>query len=167
VRDLARASGAIGASDDYVVLAMPAVGIEPIIEQYRTRQSGATKVKVLIMDGGTWDTLTDNASDASVARVVNAFDQLLAQLANDGTVEHLIYYLMPELPAIQGVAELRPLLQRACANSSVPCHFIDLQPVWAGHPEYTDGSGIQASEAGATVIADSIWELMQSACIAQ
>jgi hypothetical protein len=36
-----------------------------------------------------------------------------------------------------------------------------------GHPEYTDGSGIQASEAGATVIAEEIWRIMQDNCIAQ
>jgi hypothetical protein len=47
----------------------------------------------------------------------------------------------------------------------VPCHFLDLQPRWAGHPEYSDG--IQASSAGASVIADSIWSIMQDECIAQ
>jgi hypothetical protein len=50
----------------------------------------------------------------------------------------------------------------------VPCHFLDLEPLWTNHPEYTDSTNnIQASEAGAIVIADQIWKLMQDNCIAQ
>ena len=51
--------------------------------------------------------------------------------------------------------------------STVPCHFIDLQPLWSGHPEYTDGSGILPTDAGAGVLADAIWSVMQQDCIAQ
>ena len=47
----------------------------------------------------------------------------------------------------------------------MPCHFLDLQPLWAGHPEYS--SSIQSSEAGAKVIANAIWVIMQQNCIAQ
>jgi hypothetical protein len=74
---------------------------------------------------------------------------------------------MPELPTIPGVATMRPLFEQACAESVVPCHFLDLQPLWLGHPEYTAPDGIQSSEAGARVIADSIWAIMQDNCIAQ
>jgi hypothetical protein len=55
----------------------------------------------------------------------------------------------------------------SCEQSAVPCHFLDLDPLWQGHPEYTDGSGVQASEAGAIVIADQIWAIMEANCIAQ
>ena len=44
---------------------------------------------------------------------------------------------------------------------------VDLQPLWANHPEYTAADGIQASPAGATVIADAIWATMQDNCIEQ
>src|SRR4051812_38559961 len=57
VRDLARAAGAIGPSDDYVDLAAGATTLAMIVDQYATQQAGPTKVKVLIMDGGTWDTI--------------------------------------------------------------------------------------------------------------
>jgi hypothetical protein len=53
----------------------------------------------------------------------------------------------------------------SCEQSAVPCHFLDLEPLWQGHPEYT--AGIQASEAGAIVIADEIWAIMEGNCIAQ
>jgi hypothetical protein len=49
----------------------------------------------------------------------------------------------------------------------VPCHFLDLQPFWLGHSEYTAAGEILASEAGAQVIADSIWAIMQDNCIVQ
>jgi len=171
VRDLARASGAIGPNDDYVIRAVPASTIDAITNQYTTYQAGTAKVGILIMDGGTWDTLTDDGSAASVTKAVDGFTQLLAIVASDGTVEHVIYYLPPELPTIHGVAALRPQLQRACADSSVrgvPCHFLDLQPLWVSNSDkYTAVDGIQASEAGATRIAEEIWGIMQENCIAQ
>jgi hypothetical protein len=165
VRDAARDAGAIGLADDYVVAAQPAAFMADIATQYDTRQAGAVKVEVLIMDGGTWDTLTANGSDASVAGAASTFTQFLAKVASDGTVRHVIYFLPPELPGIPGVAALRPLVQQACAQSAVRCHFLDLQPLWSGHPEYTEG--IFPSEAGARVVADAIWAIMQANCIAQ
>jgi hypothetical protein len=165
VRDLARAAGAIGPNDEYVVAAQPGATIAAIADQYDARQVGAVKVAVLIMDGGTWDTLIANGSDASVASAASTFTQHLAKVASDGTVEHVIYFLPPELPGIPGVAALRPLVQQACAQSAVPCHFLDLQPLWSGHPEYTEG--IFPSEVGARVVADEIWAIMQASCIAQ
>ena len=130
VADLARAAGAIGPNDDYVIGAAAASTLATIANQYATREAGATKVKVVIMDGGTWDTILANGSDASVNGVVNTFGQFLTQVASDGTVEHIIYLLLPELPGVPGVAALRPLLQQACVESAVPCHFLDLQPLW-------------------------------------
>ncbi len=168
VRDSARAAGAIGANDDYTIGAVAASTIAAIADQYAAQEAGATKVKVLIMDGGTWDTILANGSDASVNSVVNTFGQLLAQVANDGTVEHIIYFLTPDLPGIPGVAALRPLLPQACDASTVPCHFIDLTPLWNGHTEYTVPGAIPVpTEAGAIVIADAIWSVMQQSCIAQ
>ena len=154
-------------NDDYIDLAAAAATLAAIVNQYDTEEASATTVKMLIMDGGTWDTLVAGGTTASVSGVVATFTQFLAKVASDGTVEHIIHYLPPELPSIAGVAALRPLLRQACAQSSVPCHFLDLQPLWAGHPEYTATDGIQASTAGATVIADAIWEIMQENCIAQ
>lgn len=171
VRDLARATGAIGPNEDYANDAAPATDMAAIAEQYRARESGATKVKVLLMDGGTWDPIAAQAKGEPIApaidNAVSTFEAFLTEVASDGTVEHIVYFLMPELPTIPGVATMRPLLKHACAESAVPCHFLDLQPLWLGHPEYTAPDGVQSSEAGARVIADSIWAIMQDNCIAQ
>jgi hypothetical protein len=168
VRDLARAAGAIGPDEDYVSLAAPATTFAAIANQYNTREAGATKVKVLLMTGGGWDTIMAGGSNASVTSVVEAFKQHLAKVASDGTVQHVIYFLYPELTTIPRVADLRLGLEPACAQSLVACHFLDLQPLWVGHPEYTSvPDGIQASEAGAKVMAEQIWAIMQRNCIAQ
>jgi len=165
VRDYARDAGAIGPTDEYVILAEAATDMATIARQYEVRQAGATKVKVLIMDGGTWDTIMLGATDAVIANVVATFGNLLAEVAAGGTVEHVIYFLCPDLPGIPGVATLRPLLRQTCADSPVSCHFLDLDPLW--RPEYTAATGYQANEAGAVVIADALWETMQDNCIAQ
>jgi hypothetical protein len=171
VRDLARAAGAIGPNEDYVDLAAAASSMATVAKQYETRQAGVTKVKVLLMDGGTWDPIVAQMSGGSVAAAidnsVDTFQQFLLKVSSDGTVEHIVYFLVPELATVPGVATMRPRLQEACADSSVPCHFIDLQPYWVGNPQFTASDGIQASEAGAVVIADQIWATMQEHCIAQ
>jgi hypothetical protein len=172
VQELARREGAIGASDVYFIGAAPATTMADIANQYAARQAGSTKVKVLIMDGGTWDTITAANSGGSVpsavSGAVSAFGELLAQVASDGTVQHIIYFLVPELAGIPGVATLRPLLQDACRLSTVPCRFLDLQPIWIGHPEYTAPGAIPVpTDPGAVAIGDAIWAIMQEDCIAQ
>jgi hypothetical protein len=169
VRDIARAIGAIGPNDDYIVLAKAGANMSTIASQYATQEATPTKVKVLIMDGGTIDTIADKGSPASVAGVVTTFKQLLDNVEADGTVEQIVYVLMPELAAIYGVAALRPLVQQACADSTVPCYFLDLQMYWAGHPEYTTMPGgiPLPTDAGAREIATRLWMIMKDHCIAQ
>ena len=108
---------------------------------------------------------TTVASAASGA--ASAFSQHLAKVASDGTVEHVLYFLPPELSTIPGVVELRPLVEQACAQSTVPCHFLDLNRLWTGHPEYTGAGAFLPTDAGAVVLGDAIWALMQQNCVAQ
>jgi hypothetical protein len=168
VRDLARAAGAIGPNDDYVIGAVAASTLAMIANQYAMQEAGATKVKVIVMDGGTWDTILANGSDASVSSVVATFDQFLAQVADDGTVQHIVYFMVPSIPLIAGAAALSPLLQQSCAASTVRCHFLDLQAIWSVHPEYTDTNlGFLPTEEGSQAVADAIWGVMRQNCITQ
>jgi hypothetical protein len=167
VQTLAQQAGAIGAGDMYTVKAANGAVISQIATQYTMQEATSTKAKVLIMDGGTLDTIMSNGSSASVTAVGATFHQLLGTIAADGTVTDIIYFLVPELPDVPGVAALRPVLQQECHASAVRCHFIDLTPLWSGHPEYTNSNGIFPTAAGAEVIASQIWSTMQAACIAQ
>ena len=165
MRELAQRAGTIGPDDSYATRAVAAASMAAIVAQYEAQQASGPPVKVVLMDGGTWDTINAQGSDASVANVVATFEQFLAKVASDGSVEHIVYFLQPELPMIYGVAKLRPLLRDACDASVVPCHFLDLDPIW--QPDYTGAAAIQASEAGGVAIAEAIWEIMQEHCIAQ
>jgi hypothetical protein len=172
VADLALRAGAIGAGESYVLGAMAANTMAMIADQYAAREAGATKVKAVIMDGGTWETIVAMNSGASVSDAANeaaaAFGDFLAQVANDGTVQDVVYFLVPEAAGIPGVAALRPLLKQACDTSAVRCHFLDLQSVWAGHADYSVPGAVPIpTEAGAVAIAAAIWSLMQQECVAQ
>ncbi len=166
VQDRARAAGAIGPTDSYTVDAANGTLMAQIAGQYAAQQATATPATVVIMDGGTLDTIMSDTS-VTVSDVAATFDQLLASIAKDGTVTSVIYFLVPELPGVPGVAALRPLLDQDCSASTVPCSFVDLTPLWAGHPEYTASNGIFPTQAGASAIAGAIWGRMQSSCIAQ
>lgn len=170
--ELARAAGTLGQDEKYVSLAAAAKTMADIANQYNSREAGATKVKVVLMDGGTWDTIMgDNTGtlNTAVTSAVDGFKQFLAKVASDGTVEHVVYFLCPEHPTIPGVSQLRLPMKSACAQSTVPCHFLDLQDFWDGHPEYTSTAGGLAapSDLGGQIIAEKIWEIMQANCIAQ
>jgi hypothetical protein len=159
----------LAGASDYRIGAVAAATMAAVADQYAAAEASATKVKVLIMDGGTWDTIQKGASDTTVNDVVDTFGRLLAQVASDGTVEHVIYFLVPELDTIPGVAELRPLMQERCAQSTI-CHFLDLQQIWAAHtppPDYSTAGAILPTDAGARAIGDAIWAIMQEHCIAQ
>jgi hypothetical protein len=170
----ARAASAAGASDTYTIGAAAAASMTTIATQYQSHEASTTKVKVLIMDGGTWDTFISTDLATTVTSVAASFNDLLATVASDGTVTSVIYFLMPELTdipgitSIPGVAELRPLLEQSCAQSTVACYFIDLQKFWTNPTDYTTSTSPPVPTAdGAKVIADQIWSIMQTNCIAQ
>jgi len=68
----------------------------------------------------------------------------------------------------EGIDVLRPLVENACGRSPVPCHWLDLRPVFEGHSaEYATGvDGIVFSDAGARAAAEAIWSLVEERCIA-
>ena len=157
-------AGAIGPNDDYIIGAMAAASMAAIANQYATREAGATKVKVVIMDGGTWDTIQGGAAND----VATTFTSFLSKVAADGTVQHIVYFSRPRSLPFPGVAALRPLLMQACAASTVPCHFLDLANALV-RPSRIHGSesGLSADLDGSRAVGDAIWTVMQQSCIAQ
>jgi hypothetical protein len=166
ISEKARAAGTIGQDDAFVNLAADGVPIASIVDQYNTRQS-RSPVRVLIMNGGGIDLIGGGGSQATVDQVVATLTQHLEQVASDGTVRHVIYSLCPEISSTPGVADLRPGMEASCSASAVPCYFLDLQPLWEGHPEYNGIEDIIPTDTGADVIAEAIWTIMEENCIAQ
>lgn len=135
--------------------------------------SGAPRV--IVMDGGATDVLNDDCAGmltpecpAARAALLGA-EQLFSRFAQDG-VEQVVYFFYgdpvdnPSLEA--GLNLLRPLLQNVCGHSPVPCHWLDLRPAFAEHPEFVGVDGLVFTDAGATAAAAATFQLMQERCVA-
>lgn len=131
--------------------------------------------RVIIMNGGATDLLNDDcaamltpACPAASAAIEGA-EQLFSRFARDG-VDQLVFFFYGDPidnPSKKDSFDLlRPLLENACGRSPVPCHFLDLRPIFEGHPEYVDVDGYLFSPQGATAAAQAVYELMQVRCVA-
>lgn len=131
--------------------------------------------RVIVMNGGATDVLNDDCAgmltpECPAARAaLQGAEQLFTRFAQDG-VEQVVYFFYgdpvdnPSLEA--GLNLLRPLLQNVCGHSPVPCHWLDLRPAFAEHPEYVGVDGLVFTDAGATAAAAATFELMQARCVA-
>lgn len=145
---------------------------------FDAQYSGAREAgvpRVIIMDGGATDVLSGDCAGMltpkcpAAAAAVQGAEALLSRFAEDG-VEQLVYFFYGDPvgnPVLKdGIDLMRPLLENACGKSPVPCHWLDLRPVFAGHPEFVGGDGLVFTDAGATAAAEATFELMQARCIA-
>jgi hypothetical protein len=176
---LARDAGAVSVGERYRdrsslignALALGGNGIE---DQY-TSGAAEAEVKVVVMNGGGADALlgscdSANASCAVVTAAASAAQALFAKLATDN-VEQVVYAFYPD-PGDANVKAridaLRPLIQNACENAPLPCHWVDLRTVFADHyGEYVQTDQLNPTDAGARASAAAIWATMQQSCIAQ
>lgn len=181
LEDLARGAGALASGERYRdhsslldnSLAFNEAGIE---EQY-TAASAESEVKAVIMNGGGADVLLGSCEAITpdcpvLAEAAAAATRLFNIMAQDGVL-HVVYAFYPDAdsgdPTLrEEVDALRPLIQSACANSPVPCHWLDLRPTFAGHyDEYVQADGRNPTAAGSQAAAGAIWTTMQRYCVAQ
>lgn len=149
-------------------------------------------IKLVIMDGGGNDVLinhreclnpgssTNVACQQVVQAALDAANQMLTAAMNDG-VHDVIYFYYPHIPSgiLSGAAPTEmldyalPKVKAACDGANqktggrLTCHFIDLVPLFAGHPEYIGGDQIHPTVAGAQVIGNAIWNVMRTNCLGQ
>lgn len=176
---LARDAGAVSVGERYrdrsnLLSNALALGGDGIADQYTSGVSEA-EVKVVIMNGGGADALlgscdSGNASCPMVAAAATAAQALFAQMATDD-VQHVVYAFYPDPGDANVKAKvdaLRPPIQSACENAPLPCHWLDLRTVFAGHyAEYVQADQLNPTDAGARASAEAIWATMQQYCIAQ
>lgn len=176
LEEFARSSGALLEGERYrdesrvVANALAGGGIE---EQYRSAFEDSP-VRVVIMNGGGADAFVstcDPAEDCSeLLDAVTAAETLLARMDEDG-VTHVVYAFYPhsnDESLRNRVDYLRPYLQTVCEQAPVPCHWLDLRDTFVDHmDEYIAMDGSMPTAAGAEASARAIWDVMQSACIAQ
>ncbi|HET9933059.1 MAG TPA: SGNH/GDSL hydrolase family protein [Polyangiaceae bacterium] len=179
LESLARAAGALPAGARYrdnstLLNNALALNGNGILDQY-SRGVAEAPVKVVIMNGGGADLLLGscNPPDPScptLTAAASAAQDLLQRMASDG-VQHVLYVGYPD-PVDSSVRAkmnaFRPLVQSACENAALPCHFVDLRTTFAGHyGEYIQGDGLNPTDAGSEASASAIWAAMQDRCIAQ
>ena len=176
---MARSAGAVSAGERYrdrssLIANSLALGGNGILEQY---SSGVTEgeVKVVIMNGGGADALlgscnTVDSSCSVIAAAAAAAQDLFAKMATEN-VQQVVYVFYPD-PGDANVRArldaLRPLVQSACQNAPLPCHWLDLRAAFAGHyADYIQADQLNPTDAGSRTSAEAIWSVMQQYCIAQ
>jgi len=179
LESLGRDAGAVKAGERYrdrsnLLSNALALGGDGIADQYTNGASEAA-VKVVIMNGGGADALLGscddaNASCAVVAAAAAAAQTLFTQMATDD-VEHVVYAFYPDPGDVNvraRVDALRPLIQSACDNAPLPCHWLDLRSVFAGHyAEFLQDDQLNPNDAGSRASAEAIWAVMEQYCVAQ
>lgn len=121
-----------------------------------------------------------------VQAALDAGHQLMLDAADAG-IRDVVYFFYPNIPEGTWVGGEHPnalldwsypRVQALCDDAEADtggrmrCHFLDMRPVFAGHPEYfaagTLGEGdIHENSEGSKAMAKVIVELMKDRCIAQ
>lgn len=150
-----------------------AMGGDGITAQY-TRGVEEAAVSVVIMDGGGADVLVSSCEAPvdecpALVTAADAARALLERMAADG-VAHVVYafYPNPTEPAmLERMDALRRLIEPICAESAVPCHWVDLRESLVGGTEHLSADGLIPTATGSQVSATAIWATMQRECVAQ
>lgn len=179
LEELARSHGALSTGERYrdysTVVGNTLALLGPGIGDQYSKAQAESPVRVVLMTGGGADVLLgscDVISDACPLLTAAAAEAttLLQRMADDG-VQQVVYafYPDPNEPELRAeVSALRPLLESACEASSVPCQWVDLRPVFAGHESaYLEAEGTVPTAEGARASATELWSVMSASCIAQ
>jgi hypothetical protein len=118
---------------------------------------------------------------AIVQKAVDKALELMNTAADKG-VRDVVYFYYPHVPdgTLVGGAHptvildyALPLVKATCDGARVrtggrlTCHFLDLIPVFDGHPDYFAFTDIHPTPTGSAAMAKAVWDLMKNACIAQ
>jgi hypothetical protein len=154
------------------LLSRMAEGALSIKENYlAAKQDGAARV--VVMDGGETDMFeplctTEPAYECpTVQAAARGAQDLLRTLAADG-VEQVVYFFYPDPignPDMKTRLDvLRPLIENACGQSPVACHWVDLREPFLGQADYLGADGLMFTEAGAATAAAAVWQTLQARC---
>jgi hypothetical protein len=121
-----------------------------------------------------------------VDKALAAGTELFIRIAGAG-VKDVMFFFYPHVPLgtlVGGVDPngmldyAIPRIKAACDGAyqlslqldptkTIRCHFIDMVPVFAGHPEYFAPTDIHPNTAGSKAMAAAIWARMKQDCVAQ
>jgi lysophospholipase L1-like esterase len=117
-----------------------------------------------------------------VAAALDAARDLMHTAVSAG-VQDVVYIYYPRIPgSLLGIFATSPneildyaspLARQVCEQAeadtqgALRCHFLDLQPIFEGHPEWFADDGIHENAQGSAVIAREVAALFEAHCIAQ
>jgi hypothetical protein len=115
-----------------------------------------------------------------VAAALDAGKKLM-QTAADAGIRDVIYLFYPHIPG-GGFGGMNPnvlldytlpMAKELCegaqqrTHGKLRCHFIDLVPVFDGHPDWFADDGIHENELGSAAMAKEVLKVAKAECIAQ
>src|SRR5690606_2788496 len=175
---LAQGAGALDSGSSYrdhsSTLVSPFGEANDLFGQYdAAAMEGAARFIVLDVGGADAlvacpDPLTPDCPSLQNAR--QGTEGLLDRFHSDG-VERVVLFFYPD-PADEALLArfdvLRPLIETACVEGPVDCHFVDLRPTFTGREDELLGAeGLLPTPAGSAAAAAVIWSAMQQNCVAQ
>ncbi|MET0284122.1 MAG: SGNH/GDSL hydrolase family protein [Polyangiales bacterium] len=168
-----------------------------IPEQFKSSVMRDPDVHTVLMDGGGNDILVadpmlnDRCLEAGsskrvkcqeiVSIAIRAAEKLLDDALAAG-VRDVVYFFYPHVPVgtlLGGPAPNEildyalPRVKDFCdsveekAAGKLRCHFVDLVPVFEGHPEWFFPLDIHPNSEGSEQIAKAVWAKMETECIGQ
>lgn len=129
------------------------------------------------------DVNSPNISDCQkiVQKALDAATTLMQHAADKG-VRDVVYFFYPHVPEGTLLGGLHPneildyalpKVQALCdqaysmTSGRLTCHFVDMIPVFQGHPEYFALGDIHPNSQGSAAMAQAVWSKMQQDCLAQ
>ena len=115
-----------------------------------------------------------------VATAIEAGETLM-QTAADAGIRDVIYMFYPHIPGggfgganpnallDYALPKARELCEQAeqRTQGKLRCHFIDLVPVFDGHPDWFADDGIHENELGSAAMAKEVMKVAKDECVAQ
>jgi hypothetical protein len=116
-----------------------------------------------------------------IQKAVDAAVGLMNAAADKG-VKDVVYFFYPHVPdgTLIGGAHPNAILDyalpkvketcdgaRARTGGRLTCHFLDLIPVFDGHPDWFAFTDIHPNPTGSAAMAKAVWQVMKDKCIAQ
>lgn len=116
---------------------------------------------------------------AIVQKAIDTAVSLMDRVVSLGITD-VLFFFYPHVPEGTLIGGLHPnaildyalpKVKAACdgaeAASGLRCHFVDLIPVFDGHPDYFAPTDIHPNSLGSQAMAKAIWARMQADCIGQ
>jgi hypothetical protein len=120
-----------------------------------------------------------------VQTAIDAGHKLFVHMADKG-VKDVVFFFYPHVPTGTWLAQdpngmldyALPKIQAECDNAyqtslkespgkPVRCHFVNMVPVFEGHPEYFAMADLHPNPTGSKAMAAAVWAKMKQDCIAQ